>query len=138
MATLTIPQHDQRPFPRVALRDSEITAAAPLGYAVALDATDTAYWLMRPVTDLALVLRVEAIIVDYGVASSGPDDPGTPAVVEWQPDITGAPWGDGHHTGTNGIYDQEVEVQDVDGLPMTVPTLLPNTIIVRDDVDSEA
>jgi len=124
--SLTIPQHDQRPAPRVELRDGD-------GNAVELAGTDTAYWLMRPVTDLTHPLRVEATIVDYGDALAD-----EPAVVEWQPDTTGAPteWGSsGHQTGAVGVYDQEVEVQDASGKPMTFPTNLPNTVTIRDDVD---
>ena len=129
--TLTIPQHDQRPAVEVELKDGD-------GFAVVLAATDTAYWLMRPVTDLTHPLRVAVDIVEYGVASTGPEDPGTPARVRWEPDDTGAPteWGSsGHTTGAVGIYDQETEVVDEDGLPMTFPTDLPNTITIRDDVD---
>ena len=129
--TLTIPQHDRRPAPRVELKDGD-------GFAVVLAGTDTAYWLMRPVTDLTHPLRVSATIVSNGVASTGPTDPGTPAVVEWQPLTTGAPteWGSsGHQTGAVGIYDQEVEIQDASGKPMTFPTNLPNTVTIRDDVD---
>ena len=124
--TLTIPQHDRRPAPRVALRDGD-------GNAVELAGTDTAFWLMRPVTDLTHPLRVSATIIDYGNALAD-----EPAIVEWQPLTTGAPteWGSsGHQTGAVGIYDQEVEVQDASGKPMTFPTDAPNTITIRDDVD---
>ena len=129
--SLTIPQHDRRPAVRVELKDGD-------GFAVVLAGTDTAYWLMRPVTDLTHPLRVGATIVEYGVASTGPSDPGTPAVVEWAPAATGAPteWGSGgHHTGAVGVYDAEVEVQDASGKPMTFPTDAPNTVTIRDDVD---
>lgn len=121
-----IPQHDRRPYPRVELRDGD-------GNAVGLEVTDTAYWLMRPVTDLTAVLRVEATIVDYGVPNV------RAAVIEWPIAASGAPaaWGSvgNHQTGKVGIYDQEVEVQDALGLPMTFPTNAPNTVTVRDDVD---
>mgnify|MGYP000907574127 FL=1 len=62
--SLTIPQHDRRPAVRVELKDGD-------GFAVVLAGTDTAYWLMRPVTDLTHPLRVGATIVEYGVASTG-------------------------------------------------------------------
>lgn len=123
--SLTIPQHDRRPMVCVELRDGD-------GAAVELAGTDTAYWLMRPVTDLTHPLRVEATIVDYGDA-----DADVPAVIGWTPETTGAPseWGSVHMTGTVGVYDQETEVQDASGKPMTFPTDLPNTIAIRDDID---
>lgn len=124
--SITIPQHDRRPYPRVELVDGD-------GVAVGLDVTDTAFWLMRPVTDLTSVLRVSATIVDYGVPAV------RPAVIEWPISSSGAPaaWGSvgNHQTGKVAVYDQEVEVQDSSGKPMTFPTNLPNTVTVRDDVD---
>lgn len=131
--SLTIPQHDRRPYTRLELKDGD-------GFAVVLGASDTAFWVMRPVTDLQQVLRVAMTIITRGVASTGPTDPGTPAEVEWRPAATGAPsaWGgSGHHTATCGNYDVEVELLDATGLlPMTLPTDLPNTLTIRDDVDS--
>ncbi len=124
--SLTIPQHDRRPAVRSELRDGT-------GAAVELAGTDTVYFLMRPVTDLTHPLRVEATVVDVGNALT--DDP---AIVEWAPSDTGAPseWGSsGHMTGSVAVYDQEWEVQDASGKPMTFPTDLPNTITIRDDVD---
>lgn len=121
----TIPQHDRRPALRSELIDGD-------GVPVGLEVTDTVYFLLRPVTDLANPLRVEATIVDYGVPAV------RAAVVQWQPETTGAPsaWAtSGHMTGKVAVYDQEWEVQDSAGKPMTFPTDLPNTIIVRDDVD---
>lgn len=123
--SLTIPQHDRRPYVRLELKDGD-------GAAIELAATDTAFWLMRPVTDLANVLRVSMTIVTRGTAGV------TPAVVEWRPATSGAPsaWGgSGHHTATVGVYDVEVETQDSAGLPMTLPTNAPNTLTIRDDVD---
>ncbi len=127
-----IPQHDRRPMVCVELKDGD-------GFAVELDPTDSAYWLMRPVADLANPLRVAATVVSLGVASTGPDDPGTPAVVGWVPATSGAPaaWGSvgNHHTGAVGTYDQETEIVDSGGKPMTFPTDAPNTITIRDDID---
>ena len=122
--SLTIPQHDRRPAVRSELRDGDDVA-------VELAGTDTVYFLMRPVTDLAHPLRVSATVVSTGTAGV------TPAVVEWQPLATGAPseWGSTHMTGNVGVYDQEWEVQDSGGKPMTFPTNLPNTVTIRDDVD---
>ena len=141
--SLTIPQHDRRPYVRLKLRDGDKTTDpvnVPDGYAVVLGASDTAFWLMRPVGDATNVLRVAMTIITRGTASTGASDPGTPAVVEWRPAATGAPsaWGGGgHHTATCGIYDVEVELLDSTGLlAMTLPTDLPNTLTIRDDVDS--
>lgn len=124
--SITIPQHDRRPALRSELVDGD-------GVAVGLEVTDTVYFLMRPVTDLANPLRVAATIVDYGAPAV------RAAVVEWQPAASGAPaaWASAgnHMTGKVAVYDQEWEVQDSGGKPMTFPTDLPNTIIVRDDVD---
>lgn len=141
MDTLTYPQHDRRPQIRMELRDGDTETDpvnVPDGYAVVLAASDTAFIVMRLVTDLTQVLRVGATIVSRGTPSTGPSDPGTPAVVGWTPAATGAPssWGaGGHHTGAAGIYDLECETQDSAGLPMTIPTNGPNTLIIRDDVD---
>lgn len=125
--SLTIPQHDRRPAVRSELRDGN-------GTAVALSGSDTVYFLMRPVTDLTSPLRVAATVVDVG--DVGTD---TPAVVEWQPATSGAPaaWGSAgnHMTGKVGVYDQEWEIQDASGKPMTIPTDEPNTITIRDDID---
>ena len=124
--SITIPQHDRRPALRSELRDGT-------GAAVELAGTDTVYFLMRPVTDLTSPLRVAATVVSTGTAGV------TPAVVEWEPAASGAPaaWGSvgNHMTGKVGVYDQEWEVQDSGGKPMTFPTDLPNTITIRDDVD---
>ena len=138
--SLIIPQHDRRPAVRCELKDGETAPDGSFtGYAVVLAGSDTVYFLMRPVADLANPLRVAATVVSLGVASTGPDDPGTPAVVEWQPATSGAPaaWGSvgNHHTGAVGTYDQEWEVQDASGKPMTFPTDAPNTITIRDDID---
>lgn len=125
--SLTIPQHDRRPAVRSELRDGD-------GVAIELAGTDTVYFLMRPVTDLTSPLRVAATVVDVG--DVGTD---TPAVVEWQPATSGAPaaWGSAgnHMTGKVGVYDQEWEIQDASGKPMTIPTDEPNTITIRDDID---
>lgn len=124
--SLTIPQHDRRPYVRSELKDGT-------GAAVALSGSDTVDFLMRPVTDLTATLRVAAYVIDAGVAGV------TPAVVEWRPAASGAPpaWGStgNHMTGKVGVYDQEWEVQDSGGLPMTFPTDAPNTVTIRDDVD---
>lgn len=124
--SITIPQHDRRPALRSELVDGD-------GVAVGLEVTDTVYFLMRPVTDLANPLRADATVVDYGSPAV------RPAVVEWQPAASGAPasWASAgnHTTGKVAVYDQEWEVQDSAGKPMTFPTDLPNTLIVRDDVD---
>lgn len=125
--SITIPQHDRRPALRSELRDGT-------GAAVELAGTDTVYFLMRPVTDLTSPLRVAATVVTVGNAGSN-----VPAVVEWEPAASGAPaaWGSvgNHMTGKVGVYDQEWEVQDSGGKPMTLPTDLPNTVTIRDDVD---
>lgn len=125
--SITIPQHDRRPALRSELRDGD-------GAAIELAGSDTVYFLMRPVTDLTSPLRVSATVVDVGDALTD-----QPAIVEWVPATSGAPsaWGSvgNHHTGAVGTYDQEWEVQDASGKPMTFPTDAPNTITIRDDID---
>lgn len=122
--TRTIPQHDRRPALRSELRDGD-------GTPVQLAASDAVYFLMRPVTNLANPYRVAATIVDLGSSTD-------PAVVEWEPAAAGAPsaWGGGGHpTGAAAVYDQEWEVVDSGGKPMTLPSSSPNTIVIRDDID---